>query len=616
MSNSNPNLFHIGLCMAGSVSAGAYTAGVIDYLTEALENWEAQKGDPTLPQHGVVIDLLSGTSGGGINAAMTTFAMRDKIEHARLWEQNGKKEYNKTLNNIFWQMWVDMKDTQATPLFEGMLDTADIDAQGYVSSALNPKFIDSLSDVFSDYITKLAEGPYHQPNYLCPENELCLMVFNVTGIRYKLVTSGENKVQYAISHRDIGHFRWQKFYDERLGVRDGRIEIHFENLSRKPLLIEAAKCTSAFPGGLKTRLFNRPAKYIWDNPFFRMNRFDRNSIFLGEGVCHREDIYTSTNADGGTANNEPIEMSLKMMYEIRQRYYKELNNVEAGQSVTYLEEVLKNMDNASVILIDPLPSISGRVDKPETKKKSKNTDNLTTYAPLLVGAMRTALLTDTKLTMDAYSKEHYGLHLVAPSRDGVPQGYALACSSLGAFGGFLHKEFRIHDFFLGRRNCQSFIRRYFVANLNETDPEKQKQIQAVINGYKANSASIQRFQFEGEDGKMWVPIIPDVTLKDPYDVHNPQNRLLAYDPVLLSETALDHLERPIKRRVKTVIDNVIEGQGFIKFVAKLFKGGNISSSILTAIKDDLKIRGLMRGKPKNTPQQNNPQIECPEVTNP
>ena len=32
--------FEIGLCMAGAVSAGAYTAGVMDYLIETLDKWE------------------------------------------------------------------------------------------------------------------------------------------------------------------------------------------------------------------------------------------------------------------------------------------------------------------------------------------------------------------------------------------------------------------------------------------------------------------------------------------------------------------------------------------------------------------------------------------------
>ena len=57
--------FHLGLCMAGSVSAGAYTAGVMDYLFEALNNWYAKKdkGDPGIPDHDVLIDVFGGSSG-------------------------------------------------------------------------------------------------------------------------------------------------------------------------------------------------------------------------------------------------------------------------------------------------------------------------------------------------------------------------------------------------------------------------------------------------------------------------------------------------------------------------------------------------------------------------
>lgn len=38
-----PGTFELGLCMAGAVSAGAYTAGVLDLLIEALDAFEAEK---------------------------------------------------------------------------------------------------------------------------------------------------------------------------------------------------------------------------------------------------------------------------------------------------------------------------------------------------------------------------------------------------------------------------------------------------------------------------------------------------------------------------------------------------------------------------------------------
>lgn len=36
----NENTFKLCITMAGAVSAGAYTAGVLDYLIETLDLWE------------------------------------------------------------------------------------------------------------------------------------------------------------------------------------------------------------------------------------------------------------------------------------------------------------------------------------------------------------------------------------------------------------------------------------------------------------------------------------------------------------------------------------------------------------------------------------------------
>ena len=79
--------FHVCLCMGGSVSAGAFTAGVMDYLIEALQQWEAAKKrkDLGVPQHEVAIDLLCGTSGGGITSALSLFALQDgDLQHYHL----------------------------------------------------------------------------------------------------------------------------------------------------------------------------------------------------------------------------------------------------------------------------------------------------------------------------------------------------------------------------------------------------------------------------------------------------------------------------------------------------------------------------------------------------
>src|SRR5262249_9015271 len=53
--------------------------------------------------------------------------------------------------------------------------------------------------------------------------------------------------------------------------------------------------------------------------------------------------------------------------------------------------------------------------------------------------------------------------LIVPDRniDGQEQRYTIACGLLGGFGGFLDETFRAHDFQLGRRNCQEFLRSTF-----------------------------------------------------------------------------------------------------------------------------------------------------------
>ena len=78
-----PNSFHLGLTMAGAVSAGAYTAGFMDYLLEALNAWQNEKDkhkhnvNSEIPNHNVVIDAIGGASAGGMVSMITTLALLD-----------------------------------------------------------------------------------------------------------------------------------------------------------------------------------------------------------------------------------------------------------------------------------------------------------------------------------------------------------------------------------------------------------------------------------------------------------------------------------------------------------------------------------------------------------
>ena len=71
------NVYEIGLAMAGAISAGAYSAGVVDFLFQALHEWElAKRDDPdTVPNHSVCVRAAAGASAGSITAALAAVAV-------------------------------------------------------------------------------------------------------------------------------------------------------------------------------------------------------------------------------------------------------------------------------------------------------------------------------------------------------------------------------------------------------------------------------------------------------------------------------------------------------------------------------------------------------------
>src|SRR5580704_14579289 len=102
--------FHVGINMAGAVSAGAYTAGVLDFLMEALEQWDAAKASKTLPvpMHDISIDVFSGASAGGMCAAIAAVMLQGAFEHIR----NPADIMVKNTTNRFYESWVNRIDIE------------------------------------------------------------------------------------------------------------------------------------------------------------------------------------------------------------------------------------------------------------------------------------------------------------------------------------------------------------------------------------------------------------------------------------------------------------------------------------------------------------------------
>lgn len=569
--------FHLGLCMAGSISAGAYTAGVMDYLFEALNNWYEEKkknSDPSVPDHDVLIDVFGGASGGGITSAISLFAQQEKISSMKL--VNNKPTTDGGYN-LLYDTWVQM--TGSNDVFAEMLATTDIQME-YVPALMNSNFIDTIAGYFKNYLYKYQGQSFTDHPYINPRSELFLTLFNITGIKYELMAkaSSEGLIrQYAREHRDMAHFRVAKNYEN-----DGRMPLDYANRDIIDILIDSSMATGAFPIGLSSRFVSRPKRFLWENPYINKGgRFSWDKIKLdSEGQdkdfeTDGKEIFRSLNADGGVANNEPIEISKDILQGIRKDMY--------GKEY-------ENCDNTSIILIDPFPSFDSPFEKP-----GQSHQHILRFAKDVVMAMQSQLLFDAKSMLDAYSNDNNGLYLVAPSKDGYRPEHAIACGSLGGFGGFLAADFRIHDFFLGRHNCQSFLRKYFVVSVEEADKDK-KETSAVVKGYE-NPAAASRYTRKDKKGKLVVPVIPDMQVKKPEDVTDKNLELPLYHFERLSETDLNHYFTMLEQRFAAVAGNIKKTNGIAEMALamgiKTYED-NIADSVLTYIKNDFKRRKLMQ----------------------
>src|SRR5262249_44168368 len=151
--------------------------------------------------------------------------------------------------------------------------------------------------------------------------------------------------------------------------------------------------------------------------------------------------YAFLAVDGGCFDNEPIEFARQWLAGVLEH-----------------NEQKADLAHRAVVLVDPFadtPTL-GLIADPGVLGSAGGT--LSAW----IGGSRFATADLDLFTAD----DVYSRFLVNPVRtEGKNQltgGDAIATACLGAFGGFLSQAFREHDFMLGRRNCQQFLRANFV----------------------------------------------------------------------------------------------------------------------------------------------------------
>lgn len=584
--------------MAGAVSAGAYTGGVLDYLFQVLDAWEKAKttNDGAVPKHTISLDIISGASAGGITGAMALLALCSEHRYPITIDKRTDDTYLQ--KNIFYDSWVNQFQDDMLPV---LLDPSDIKQHGKVVSLLNSAFIESVANRAIVCLPECATAP---PPYVNKQMELILTLSNLNGFKYNLKFAAEGaSVHTMTQHRDYAFFQ---LGNEYLG--NGRIPLNLQANVGIEELKQAAPATGAFPIGLAYRMFVRKKKYIMENP---------DLVYYKKGVSeleefnesNLEDDYVTYNVDGGMLNNEPFDLTMKLMAKAS------VDKVPGD--IDELEKVEKNFD-ATIIMIDPFPSDDSKsivsMDEPSqrelsTRKKGEAKEFLKFPFDLLqvIGhiyrSLRGEVLFKGEDIVEAFSREDFSRFMIAPRRRRkvmagekkpiLNGSEAIACGALDGFAGFFDKRFREHDFYLGRANCQAFLRKHFKVKLEDGKPINP----LFASGY--TQEAIERFKFQdehekancanGADAPWYVPIIPDLYKDDPKYDEVP----LDYPKYNLSR--LDRHKSSVLSRIRLISKDIISNNllAFVFSIWFFFRKGWLYKQLRKKIEDHFKAWDLI-----------------------
>ena len=463
--------FEIGLVLAGAVSAGAYTAGVLDFLFEALDRWyeakleEEEKGlegeDRCVPHHKVKLRIMTGASAGGINGAISAVALRYQYPHAWsnekqewMWCETGVKLGKEERDDAFRKLASDRSENPFYSTWVERIGIEDLLALGDLKTGLHSLLDCSVLDTIVRETLDFRSDKRCRAgvrDWLSDPLPLILTVTNLRGVPYQVIFNPDKPKAHQMSlHRDQMYFSV-----EGLGPKGGfPLSPNFMPLVEGGpeadwrALGEAALATAAFPIGLRARVLSRTAEhYNWRHPLGRATgeRFEaeRHLDTPSWPDGQPPEDYGFLSVDGGVMNNEPFEAARRALAGL------EGKNPREGDKAY-----------RAVVMVDPFvePGSEGPAEDEPLRKVVFS----------LFGAMKNQSRFSERDRLLISREDVYSRYLVSPSRQNMEGAQAIASGGLGAFLGFFSKEYRHHDFMLGRRNCQRFLQSSFT--LPESNP--------------------------------------------------------------------------------------------------------------------------------------------------
>lgn len=443
--------------MAGAVSAGAYTGGVMTRLFEIMDTLESTGHQ--LPIN-IRCRLVGGTSAGGVNAATAAVVQKKTFP------------YTASNDNPFYATWVSQVKTEKI-LAEAQIplntdyQNPDDPTPAIALSLVNAAHLDELGW----YILSLKNSdlPTINRSWLPDDTRFFFTTTNLAGAAYE-VTFKHN------AHWMRTHYDWVCF------ARDESVKHAFvlseQDMSSWYHLRDAALATSAFPVGLAPRavkLENMDNPIHYNDPVFG----GKPAEFIGRATC----------IDGGVMNNEP--------FVIQNRYLNE----DAEPDALKLS-----------IMIDPFPDT-----KLEAEVKDVAVDELIPATLKMFSAWKsTARFKPEAVNWSGeVSEPNKGKSLtfaINPSRyranSDNPVVSAIASGLWGGFFGFMDESFRDHDFRLGYKNADRMLLKHFKVSKDELTDAQIVALEALHALCGENTAVIAKSQRQADSQPDEIYILP------------------------------------------------------------------------------------------------------------
>jgi len=481
--------FRIALNMAGAVSAGAYTAGVLDFLVEALDAWYDARADQlrlhgkdvqtwTIPAHDVTLEVLTGASAGGMCAAISAVALQEEFDHVHQTDPPDDAPVNR-----LYQSWV--RTIDILPL----LGTADLpNGEGPVKSILDSTPIETIANA------ALVANPARAKErpWVADPLGIILTLSNLRGTPYSVDKANDGSFEERIAyHADQIRF---SIASSDGGRTTATIPLNYSNANDPDweTLRTAAMATGAFPIMLASRVIQR-TRVDYESRLWEISNSEPDKV----GACQSEDTITpdwaatvtpsfnNVYADGGVTNNNPFECARQFLVDAA----KNPDGHNPRDAVNA---------NAAVISVAPFPGHQPFDPSYDAQKNSQ----LASVASALLGTLVNQSRfqgQDLKLTKDDEVNSRFA---IAPSDDTAPDLPSLLSGALGAFGGFIDETFRDRDYQLGRRNCQQFLRVHLAL------PENNVTIAAGLAKKPEMMDAFRKAYGQNIGGTWWYSIIP------------------------------------------------------------------------------------------------------------